>query len=535
MEIEIEPGGYIGPPTQGMPGKWLISHIIGEGGMGSVYEAETVGIKRRVAIKVAPTTSGDHLARFKREVKNLGRLEHPNIVGIIDAGEQVQGKSRMAYMVMERLSGHDFEAELEAHRDLLRSGQTWSMSRSLMENCAIMGRLAHALAAAHRLEIVHRDVKPSNLFLARQPDGSIVPKLIDFGIARLMAVTRRTTKLTQDGAVLGTPQYMPPEQCRGDENLGPKADQFSFACVLYEIITGVVPYNPPDADNINVVKLMHDRLQAMKLGPDMWIELLPDWVPDDLKAMLRVALEPDPDKRFNDMFDMCLILYAQGGLPKPEEPSSFNPISELTEVLVLEVSTSNPGTPRSDVQPAKATGKETLAPTTTQNDLSAVGMPRRVMLGAGSAAAALVAIVLIAAQVLRSTPPRSRPDAATARPMPSALVVTHDASLPSTDAAISSDVTNVVANAQLSEDAGTTALVIADAGSSEPVQPTRRGRDRRAHRRTETPEQRQARDIRRRLMQQCCNGTGVPSAVDADRCPPAPGSSDYRRLRCGHH
>lgn len=417
MRVRNEIGGYIGPRTSGKPGKWHITRLLGQGAMGAVYEAETVGLRRLVAIKIVAMQSGDPMPRFTREVKNLGEMRHPNIVGLIDAGEHVnEVGDHIAYMVMEHLEGGDVESELEACRGLVSLGRPWTMARDLRQQCEFWGKIAHALTCAHALGIIHRDIKPSNIFLARQADGSIVPKLIDFGIAGVVEGRRKTTKLTDDGKIFGTPHYMPREQMKA-EKLGPETDQFALASVIYEMLVGVVPYNPPDPDSIASMQLMLKRLDAMDKGPDPWIDLLPEAIPNDLRELLRTALSPLPERRFTDTYSMCVVLYRLAGLSDPLPPATPAYRDQQTEVLVLPVSVSVPLSSRSIVKP---TPKETLEAAAVDTDrhpaVERYKLPRWSVL-AMTSVIVVVGMILVALGQLQKQPRQTTStDAATARP-----------------------------------------------------------------------------------------------------------------------
>jgi serine/threonine protein kinase/Tfp pilus assembly protein PilF len=204
--------------------------LLGKGGMGEVYLAEDTKLGRKVAIKILPvqsTWNTDRLRRFEREARTASALNHPNIITILGIGQV----SDTRYIATEFVEG-------ETLRAMLRGGK---LKRSSVADVA--AQVASALAAAHRAGIVHRDIKPENIMV--RPDGYV--KVLDFGIAKLterptVTIDSPTLTLTTEcGSVMGTPHYMSPEQVRGDE-LDGRADLFSLGVVLYEMLTGGLPF-----------------------------------------------------------------------------------------------------------------------------------------------------------------------------------------------------------------------------------------------------------------------------------------------------
>jgi serine/threonine-protein kinase len=216
----------------------LIEEVIGEGGMATVYGARHKLIERRCAVKIMNSTFANNeivRERFRREAKAAQRLAHPNIIEIFDQGETGDGSM---YLVMERLEG-------ETLADLLERGPV-PLDRAL----PILIQIARALARAHDLGVIHRDLKPENIFLARQEDGSEQVKLLDFGIARSM----QDSRLTGSGEVFGTPQYMAPERITTID-AGPAADLYAVGVMLYEMLTGALPFEAHDVASFFVKHL----------------------------------------------------------------------------------------------------------------------------------------------------------------------------------------------------------------------------------------------------------------------------------------
>ena len=228
VEIPVDPLiGYI------LDDKYRIEKRLGIGGMGTVYRARHLLIDRAVAIKVLnPRFVEDEAAqlRFRREARAAGRLQHANAVGVTDFGRTSDG---YVYIVMELLEGRTL-------REVLAKEAPLDTARAV----ALMLQTAAAVAAAHDAGIIHRDLKPANIFIVQNSEVPAVVKVLDFGIAKLAAEALDdddSKSLTLVGAMIGTPRYMSPEQCDGVE-LTPAADVYSLGVILYEMLTGVVPF-----------------------------------------------------------------------------------------------------------------------------------------------------------------------------------------------------------------------------------------------------------------------------------------------------
>jgi len=245
----------------------------GSGGMGAVYQAHDRLTGESVALKLLHRTrSGEQdRERFAREARLLAEFRHSGIVSYVADGQLPDGSH---YLVMEWLAGEDLAARL------LRG------PLSIREAVLLTDRVAEALAVIHQRGIVHRDLKPSNIFL---PGGELARvKLLDFGIARRFAATQA---VTQTGMVLGTPEYMAPEQARGVRELLPAADFFSLGCILYECLTGQPPFF---ADHLAavLVRILFDEPKP--------VELLRPEAPTMLSALLAKMLKKDPSHRLSD-------------------------------------------------------------------------------------------------------------------------------------------------------------------------------------------------------------------------------------------
>ncbi|MBC7974940.1 MAG: serine/threonine protein kinase, partial [Myxococcales bacterium] len=216
-----------------LDGRYRIDALLGTGGMGRVYRAEHTKIGKSVAIKVLHADLGrnrEASQRFQREAIASGRLDHPNIVGVSDFGVLDDGA---CYLVMEVLEGESLGDRLA------RDGQIhW------VEAIDILRGVLHGLRHAHERGVVHRDIKPDNVYLARK-DGEPIIKILDFGIAKLYAGTDEDPASTRAGLTVGTPAYLSPEQAVGGE-ITPKSDLYSASIVLYEMLAGRAPFEDKD-------------------------------------------------------------------------------------------------------------------------------------------------------------------------------------------------------------------------------------------------------------------------------------------------
>jgi CheY-like chemotaxis protein len=238
-------------PAQAMPGtvlagRYRLDALIGGGSFGTVFRARHLELEREVAVKVLATSAGtdpEALARFRREGASACRVQHPNAVAVLDFGVNPGG---VAYLVMELLHGHSLEKELEDE------------ARLPPRRCAeIVVPVCSALAAAHAAGVVHRDVKPSNVFLHQTPQGE-VPKILDFGIAKMSGEAAIGQSLTVDGSLLGTPAYMAPERFRRGP-YGTKSDIYSVGAMLYEMLSGRLPFIPSSADPLALVAMQAEE------------------------------------------------------------------------------------------------------------------------------------------------------------------------------------------------------------------------------------------------------------------------------------
>ncbi len=233
-------------------GKYRLDRILGEGGMGVVYAGHHLKLDLPVAVKFLHaqySRTPEIIERFLREARATSRLIHPNVVGVRDV--DVAEEDGSAYMVLEFLEGRSLATHLE-HEKVL----------SVDETLSILLPVCDALAAAHDLGIVHRDIKPDNVFLSRGPDGRITPKVLDFGIAKLTAHGSGPSA-TATGAVMGTALYMAPEQAMGrTKEVGAVSDVWSTAVMTYECLTGGFPFNLEFNSEMNAMVVMMATITA---------------------------------------------------------------------------------------------------------------------------------------------------------------------------------------------------------------------------------------------------------------------------------
>ena len=215
-------------------GKYRIVRLLGEGGMGAVYEGENVRIHRKVAIKVLHSgvaENVDAVQRFEREAQAAGRIGSDHIVEVLDLGNLSDGER---FMVMEYLDGESLSQRIQTRVRLAPE-----------EAAPLMVQLLDGLAAAHGAGIIHRDLKPDNVYLLRSKKGQgDFVKILDFGISKFNKLNSDSgMSMTRTGAVMGTPYYMSPEQAKGSKDMDHRSDLYSAGVILYEAITGQVPFN----------------------------------------------------------------------------------------------------------------------------------------------------------------------------------------------------------------------------------------------------------------------------------------------------
>jgi eukaryotic-like serine/threonine-protein kinase len=291
-------GDSLGGPRVGMivEGRYALKREIARGGGGVVFEATHLSMPRTVAIKLVDEQGRHGVARHRleREARTLVMARHPNVVAVYDAGADSIGGP---FLVLEMLEGRTLEGILAARRQL-----------GISDAVHVGRQLCQALGFVHRLGIIHRDVKPNNIFLARDDVGNEVVKLLDFGIASLTgdAVLVADRKITQDNAVLGTPEYMAPERLMMSDEADARSDVYAVGVTLYECLTGEVPFDGNYAQVL--VKVATQQFRAIR-------ERRPDVSPA-LAAVVEKALAKDPADRHSDALSFASELSAASGLDR---------------------------------------------------------------------------------------------------------------------------------------------------------------------------------------------------------------------------
>ncbi len=350
--------GSAGPPPVGMvvAGKYEIEALIGQGGMGAVYRAQHVLTHRRVALKWLLADDEAMRMRFVREARAMGALEHPNVVGILDIGEE----SGAVYLVMEYVEGESLREHL--NRKPVSAARAVSLLMPALEG----------IAAAHQAGIVHRDLKPANLFVCLDRDGTAYgTKVLDFGVALSLRQSGSSLGLTQSGAVVGTPRYMAPEQIRSAK-IDARADQFAMGLILYEMLTGRLPY---DAEVYEA--LVVEIATVTPPSPRVFVEGLPE----GLSEVVLKALAKSPDDRFEDIaaFAQALEPFGEGVVFSPPRQAHARRSMLGEDIMELAVASagltpSRPGPAPSEVgEPAtRRLGPADSAPTNAAAKLAAV-------------------------------------------------------------------------------------------------------------------------------------------------------------------
>ena len=265
-------------------GKYRLTRFVGKGGMGAVFEAEHVELKRKFAVKLMVTaTSREAVRRFHQEALTAAKIGHPGIVEVLDVGQTEEGTP---YLVMELLEGHSLA-------DLIHDAPRMPVARAV----ALTQKLLRALAAAHQAGVVHRDIKPANLFVTER-DGATTLKVLDFGIAKLRD-DGSEAPMTGSGVVLGTPFYMAPEQILADKNIDGRADLWSVGATLFEMLTGRPVHAAANATAALVRAATEPAPRVRSFRPD---------VPRDVDAIVAKALEMDRERRFGTATEMLEAL-----------------------------------------------------------------------------------------------------------------------------------------------------------------------------------------------------------------------------------
>jgi len=284
-----------------LDGQYRLDGILGEGAMGVVFRGTNLAVEKAVAIKMMRKETfaePDAVERFKREAKVWSQLNHPSIAQVFDFGLQ----DEMPYLVMELVDGDDLSDVLDREGPL-----------APLRAIAVMRQLASALEEAHRLGVVHRDIKPQNMMLLRyKPGGRLVLKVLDFGMAK--QVGNKSMSLTAPGILVGTPKYVAPEQVTEKPKIDGRTDLYASGVLFYELLTGQPPF----------VGTPHDVLFA-HLGRQP--EPLPESIPACVQEVVMKLLRKKPDERYQSAVDLEHALEAcEDTMRGPSISSASNPV-----------------------------------------------------------------------------------------------------------------------------------------------------------------------------------------------------------------
>jgi hypothetical protein len=373
-------------------GDFTIEELVGRGGMGLVYRAVQVGLERKVALKViAPHLAEDHVFqdRFRREARQAAAIDHPSIIPVYAAGE-IAGR---LYLAMRYVTGTDLSSLLLAEGRL-------TPERTM----AILGQIAGALDAAHAGGLVHRDVKPANILIEQRTGFRERAYLTDFGLVRHAS----DTALTQTGSWLGTVNYMPPEQFQAAGAVDGRADQYSLACVAFEMLTGAPPF-PRDSDPQAMFAHLNDP-------PPQLSQARPE-LPSETDAVLTKALAKLPADRYGSCAEFISTLGAAAGVARQSSVLGDEPLAATA------------------VAPTMIDGPGALDPGPTQEGRLPTRRrrrPDRWVLGGSAAVAIIVAAIVVVLLTRGSSHAPTRPVNAARKPAESVTDQLLDAGLPTT-------------------------------------------------------------------------------------------------------
>lgn len=293
-------------------GPYRVIRVIGEGGMGIVYEAEQENPRRRVALKVIRPgmMSATLLRRFRHEAQMLGQLTHPGIAQIYQAGTADQGEGGQPYFAMELVSGRPLVEYAETH------------ARGTRQRLDLMARICDAVHHAHLNGVIHRDLKPTHIIVAGEaPEGQ--PKILDFGIARATEVDIQTVTLRTDiGQLLGTIAYMSPEQAAGDPSqLDIRSDVYALGVIAYELLSGRLPYDVHG-------KLIHEAVRVIRENEPSRLSSISRVFRGDVETIIAKALEKDKDRRYSSAAEFAADIRRH----LSEQPIAARPASRFYQL-----------------------------------------------------------------------------------------------------------------------------------------------------------------------------------------------------------
>jgi serine/threonine protein kinase len=326
-------------------GKYRLLRLLGDGGMGSVYEAHHEVLGARVAIKVLHENLArkpELVDRFLREARVLAQINNPHVVRVLDIAMAEEGRS--AYIVMELLAGEPLsEVVTREHRLPMPVAIDYA------------DQILDALAAAHALGVVHRDLKPENVFVTKDGERTVL-KVIDFGIAKAAGIAGAGANLTLSGALMGTPEYMAPEQAHSADRADARADVFSVGVMLYEMLSGA---RPVDGEDPRMVAMKVERGEVKPL-----VHRVPD-IPRDLAGLVHRAMAPRPELRFASASEMRHALAAVAAEKRPQASFTPGPASSVVQASLQPAPSVHPvasmtNAPQTTPDPARGNGSGTM-------------------------------------------------------------------------------------------------------------------------------------------------------------------------------
>ncbi len=361
----------VSTPGHLLEGKYEIVGVVGEGAWGLVLEGINVRIRRRVAIKILKAeyaSRADMVSRFEREALASTHIESPHVVQVYDAGVLADGRP---YLVMEFLTGDDLGTHIRLTERL-----------PIFTAVDLCAQVARGLAAAHAAGVFHRDMKPTNIVIARTKSGREVAKIVDFGISKLLDVSKPHVSHTQTGTVLGSPVYMSPEQARGSKATDHRSDLYSLGVVLFECLTGQPPH---DGESFNAL------LFKIALEPAPSVRSKRPEIDEELDDIVRRLLAKQPADRVQSATELEGLLNAwlrKSGVKFGETPTDSGP-------RVLDGLTSSPLGSRQppttgQLEPSSREGGGASLDATVEVESGPDGMPNltstKVASGSGAAA-----------------------------------------------------------------------------------------------------------------------------------------------------
>jgi serine/threonine protein kinase len=290
--------------------RYRILKKLGEGGMGAVYLAEHVVIEKKIALKVLfpdLTRRPDLVQRFLQEAKSASRIGHENVIDITDFGQSEEG---YVFIAMELLTGTELG-------QVLRHGGAMSWERAQ----PILLQIGKALRAAHEKGIVHRDMKPENVFIIAREGRTDFVKVLDFGIAKIVGMDEEGPRLTRTGMIFGTPEYMAPEQAQGAK-IDPRVDVYAVGCIMYHMLTGTVPFRADSFMAVLSKHMLEEPTPPRVHNPAIATEV---------EAVIRKAMSKDPAGRFQSMAELCEVLSGLGPMQDVSARLRVRPARQATD------------------------------------------------------------------------------------------------------------------------------------------------------------------------------------------------------------